>query len=282
MIYLEPESVAGAVAALAADEDARCLAGGQTLTAMMNADLVAPSTLVGLRRIADLHEINESGGVLRIGAMATHTRVANEGRLLGARAVVRDAARQIAHPAIRNQGTIGGALCHADPQADLPGALVAADASVEIANGAAVRTVPVSGFFLDYLESSLDQGEMLTAVQVPAGPPRAVGTHLKFSRTDGDYAVVSISSVVAMQAGACSYARIVVGSVGPVPLRLDEVDALLTGTGLDDAVLRRAGDLLAAAADPIDDVRGSSDYRRQLIPGLLTRALNAARERIDG
>ena len=282
MIYLEPESVAGAVAALAADEDARCLAGGQTLTAMMNADLVAPSTLVGLHRIADLHEINESGDVLRIGAMATHTRVANEGRLLGARAVVRDAARQIAHPAIRNQGTIGGALCHADPQADLPGALVAADARVEIANGAAVRTVPVSGFFLDYLESSLDQGEMLTAVQLPAGPPGAVGTHLKFSRTDGDYAVVSISSVVAMQAGACSYARIVVGSVGPVPLRLDEVDALLTGTGLDDAVLRRAGDLLAAAADPIDDVRGSSDYRRQLIPGLLTRALNAARERIDG
>ena len=282
MIYLEPDSVAAAVTALAAGEDARCLAGGQTLTAMMNADLVMPSTLVGLRRIAGLHEITESGGVSRIGAMVTHTRVADEGGLRGARAVVRDAARQIAHPAIRNRGTIGGALCHADPQADLPGALVAADAMIEIANREGVRMAPIADFFVDYLESSLDQGEMLTAVLVPEGPPGAVGTHLKFSRTDGDYAIVSISSVVAMQAGACSYARIVVGSVGPAPLHLDEVDALLTGSGLDDAVLHGAGDLLAAAADPIEDVRGSSDYRRLLIPGLLTRALNAARERLDG
>ena len=281
MIYLEPESVPEAVATLAADEDARCLAGGQTLMAMMNAGLVVPPTLVGLRRIAGLHESTESAGVLRIGAMVTHAQVAQEGRLGGARAVVAEAARQIAHPAIRNLGTIGGALCHADPQADLPGALVAANASVEIANAEAVRTAPIAGFFVDYLESSLDPGEMLTAVLIPEGPPGAVGTHLKFSRTDGDYAIVSVSSVVAMQAGACSYARIVVGSVGPVPLHLGAVDALLTGSGLDAAVLEQAGHLLAAAADPVDDVRGSSDYRRLLIPGLLTRAVGAVRERLD-
>ena len=282
MIYLEPESVPEAVAALAGDEDARCLAGGQTLMAMMNADLIAPSTLVGLRRIAGLHDIAESDGVLRIGAMVTHTRVAEEGGLRGARAVVRDAARQIAHPAVRNRGTIGGAICHADPQADLPGALVAAGAHIEIANPEGARTAPVDDFFVDYLETSLEPGEMLTAVLIPEGPQDAVGTHLKFSRTDGDYAIVSVSSVIAMQAEDCSYARVVVGSVGPAPLHLDEVDALLTGSGLDDEVLQRAGELLAAAADPVDDVRGSSDYRRMLIPGLLKRAVGAARERLDG
>lgn len=278
---MEPETVAAAVAMLAAEEDARCLAGGQTLVAMMNADLVAPSTLVGLRRIDGLCDVTEADGVLRIGAMVTHTQVSEEGRLRGARGVVRDAARQIAHPAVRNRGTIGGALCHADPQADLPGALVAAGAGVEIANTDAVRTVPIGDFFVDYLEASLDQGEMLTAVTVPDGPPGAIGSHLKFSRTDGDYAIVSISSVIAMQAGACSHARVVVGSAGPVPLHLDEVDALLTGSGLDDEVLQRAGNLLAAAADPVDDVRGSSDYRRLLIPGLLKRAVGVARERLD-
>ena len=282
MIYLEPESVPEAVAALAGDEDARCLAGGQTLMAMMNADLIAPSTLVGLWRIAGLHDIAESGGVLRIGAMVTHTRVADEGRLRGARAVVRDAARQIAHPAVRNRGTIGGAICHADPQADLPGALVAAGAHIEIASPEGVRTAPVDDFFVDYLETSLEPGEMLTAVLIPEEPQEGVGAHLKFSRTDGDYAIVSVSSVIAMQTGICSYARVVVGSAGPAPLHLDDVDALLTGSGLDDEVLQRAGDLLAAAADPVDDVRGSSDYRRMLVPGLLKRAVGAARERLDG
>ncbi len=282
MIYLEPESVPEAVAVLAGDEDARCLAGGQTLVAMMNADLVEPSTLVGLRRIAGLNEIDGTEGVLRIGAMVTHTRLADEERLVGARAVVKDAARQIAHPAVRNRGTIGGALCHADPQADLPGALVAAGAHVEVASTEGVRTAPVDGFFVDYLESSLEPGEMLTAVLIPEGPEGAVGAHLKFSRTDGDYAIVSVSSVIAMQAGVCSYARVVVGSAGPAPLHLNEADALLTGSGLDDAVLLKAGELLAASADPVDDVRGSSDYRRLLIPGLLARAVGAARERFDG
>ena len=282
MNYLEPVSVAEATAVLAADEDARCLAGGQTLMAMMNADLVAPSTLVGLRRITDLHGIVERADILRVGAMVTHTVVANEGRMHGARGVVRDAARQIAHPAIRNQGTIGGALCHADAQADLPGALVAADARVEIAGRDARRTVPVADFFIDYLEPSLDRGEMLTAVLIPEGPRGAIGTHLKFSRTDGDYAIVSISLVIAIAAGACSYARVVVGSVGPVPLHLEEVDALLTGSGLDDASLRKAGEMLAAAADPVDDIRGGSDYRRLLIPGLLARSVATARERHNG
>ena len=282
MIYLEPESVAEAAAALAGDEDARCLAGGQTLMAMMNADLVMPSTLVGLRRIAGLHEVSESAGVVRIGAMVTHTRLAGEGRLRGARAVVRDAARQIAHPAVRNRGTIGGALCHADPQADLPGALVAACAHIEVASTEGVRTVPASEFFVDYLETSLEPGEMLTAVLIPEGPQGAVCKHLKFSRTQGDYAIVSVSSVVAMRGGICGYARVAVGSAGPVPLHLDAADALLTGSALDDASLRRAGELLADAADPVDDVRGSSDYRRLLVPGLLARSVHAARVRFHG
>lgn len=282
MNYVEPASVHEAVAALAADEDARCLAGGQTLMAMMNADIIAPSTLVGLSRIADLHTVSEADGVLRIGAMVTHATVADQAPFDGGRAVVRDAARQIAHPAIRNRGTIGGAVCHADAQADLPGALVAADARLEIAGSGVRREVPAADFFLDYFETCLADGEMLTAVLVPESVPGAVGTHLKFSRTDGDYAIVSVSSVIAFNDGKCNYARVVVGSAGPVPLHLEEVDALVAGSDLNDALLRRAGATLAAAADPVDDVRGTSEYRRLLIPGLVTRAIGAARERCNG
>ena len=277
MKYVEPTNLAEAVKILAGDDEARCLAGGATLVAMMNADLVEPSTLVGLRRIEELSGITEAGDHIRIGAMTTHSQIADDDRLTGNAAVVRDAARQIAHPAIRNMGTIGGSICHADPNADFPGALVAANATLEVVDSAGTRQIPVDEFFLDYLETSLEEGEILGAVIIPIEPATGMGRHLKFCRAHGDYATVSISLVLAMEGEACAYARVAVGSVGSTPLHLDEVDGLLTGSTLTDAVIKQAGSLLAEAADPIDDVRGSSKYRRMIIPGLLNRAINELR-----
>ena len=274
MRYVEPGTLADVVAILASDEDARCLAGGQTLVAMMNADLVAPTTLVCLRRIADLNGISRIPEGIRIGAMTTHaTLAAARAELSGALEVVRSAVLQIAHPAIRNMGTIGGAICHADPQTDFPAALVAANASVEAMGPEGTRTIPIDNFFRGYLETALGHGEIVTAIKLPDRPDQAVGRHLKFSRVEGDYATVSISCVLEMEGKTCRYARIAVGSVSAVPLHLDIADKRLTGSMLTSEDIAAAGDMLADAADPIDDVRGSSEYRRMLIPGLLARAI---------
>ncbi|MCY3751387.1 MAG: xanthine dehydrogenase family protein subunit M [Gammaproteobacteria bacterium] len=276
MKYIEPASLSEALEILSADDETRCLAGGATLVAMLNADLVEPSTLIGLRRIDELAGITVSGDHIRVGAMTTHTQIAADDRLSGNAAVVRDAAGQIAHPAVRNMGTIGGAVCHADPNADFPGALVAADAVLEAVGSSGARQIPAGEFFLDYLETSLEEDEILSAVLVPVEPADARGRHLKFSRTHGDYATISVSLVLVVDGDACSYARVAVGSAGPAPIHLDEADSLLTGSALTPEVIRQAGRKLMEAADPVDDVRGSAEYRRMIIPGLLQRAVDEA------
>jgi len=273
---VEPTSVREVLDELARDEDARCLAGGATLVAMMNADLLAPSALIGLRQLTDLKGITIDNGRVRIGAMTTHSEIAKEMSLSGAAAVVRDAAGQIAHPAIRNMGTIGGSICHADPAADFAPALVAANASVEAVGTGGTREIPISEFFLDYFETALNRDEILTAVIVPLAPEAAVGRHLKFARVEGDYATVSISVVVQLSGKECTYARVAAGSVGPIPVHLEEADAVLTGSKLSQADVNKAGELLAQASDPVDDVRGSAAYRRLLIPRLLGRAIEQA------
>jgi len=279
MNYIEPSSLEEAIKIITEDDEARCLAGGATLVAMMNADLLEPSTLVGLRRIKELSGISNHDDHIRIGAMSTHTQIAAADSLVGNAAVVRDAAAQIAHSAIRNMGTIGGSVCHADPNADFPGALTAANASLEVVGSSGSRTIPIDEFFLDFLESSLEEGEILCAILIPNNPTQARGRHLKFSRTHGDYATVSVSVTLQMEGEKCAYARVAIGSVGPTPLHLDEADALLAGSNLSEDLLHKAGELLAAAADPMDDVRGSSEYRRSIIPGLLKRAVNEVAER---
>lgn len=277
MNYIEPSQLSEALNILAEDDEARCLAGGATLVAMMNADLIEPSTLVGLRRIKELVGVTDADDHIRIGAMTTHNQIAAEAKLIGNASVIRDAAGQIAHSAIRNMGTIGGSICHADPNADFPGALVAANARLEVVSASATRLILIDEFFLDFLETSLEEGEILSAILIPKDPSDAKGRHLKFSRTHGDYATISISLVLAMTGDKCTYARIAVGSAGPTPIHLDEADALLTGSVLTEQLINDAAKLLVDASDPVDDVRGSSEYRRMIIPGLLNRAVNEVR-----
>jgi aerobic carbon-monoxide dehydrogenase medium subunit len=273
MKYIEPETLDEAITALASADDARCLAGGATLVAMLNAELVDPEVLVGLRRIHALRGISPTADGIRIGAMTTHSEIAADDRLIGAAAVLRSAAGQIAHDAIRQVGTIGGSIAHADPSADWPTAITAADASIEIASASGTRTVSVDEFFLGYLQTAVQSGEIVTAIDIPTGPHNARGHYLKFSRVDGDYATVSIAIVLAMDAKRCEYVRFAAGACGPKPIRVAAAEDRLLGTELTDEDIAAAGALLAAAADPVDDVRGSSEYRRLLIPRLLKRAI---------
>jgi aerobic carbon-monoxide dehydrogenase medium subunit len=277
--FHRPTTVEDAVSLLCGNKGAIPLAGGQTLVAMMNGNLIDPPALVSLRRIASLRQLEVMPQGLRIGAMVPHSVVEKDARLVGAWAVIREAAAQIAHPAIRAFGTIGGAIAHADPNADYPTALAAADAVVEVMGANGPRRIPVSGFFVDYMTAALEAGELVVAIHVPANSDKSIGAYERFARVDGDYAIVSVAVVASFDKGMCTQARIAVGSCGPTPLRREESERALVGSTLDEAAVRRAGALLAEAAEPVDDVRASADLRRRLIPRLLQRALERAKRK---
>jgi carbon-monoxide dehydrogenase medium subunit len=282
MHYCEPGSIAEAVALLAEDDGAKCLGGGATLIAMLNAGLIEPSRIVSLRRIPELCGIvlKPDGDVL-IGAMTTHAAVAAEPKLFDGLALVRDAAAQIAHPPIRNMGTIGGALAHADPSADYPCALVAAGGEVEAEGPRGRRTWPIEAFFVDYLTSALAPDEVVVGVHVPGAMRGEASAYVRFARVDGDYATVSVGVRLRWEAGACAAIRIAVGSCGPTPIRLEAAERQLVGTGLQPAIIANVAQAYVAASDPMDDIRGSADYRRMLIPGLLERAVRRACDRLQ-
>lgn len=272
--FARPITVDEAVSLLASREGSRCIAGGQTLVAMMNAGLVDAPVLIAVSGIDELRSISDADdGAVRIGAAVCHRDVARCDKLRGAATILKKAARVIAHPAIRNFGTIGGALAHADPAADYPAAAVAAGASIEIASKTGRRTVPAEEFFLDYLTTVIHAHEMVTALLVPAPAKGSAGHYLKFSRVDGDYAIVSVSVTLQMKNGRCSSARLALGGCGPKPVFDAAANDKLIGTACDPASIAAAAEILGERCDPVDDVRASASYRRALIPKLLHRAV---------
>lgn len=253
------------------------MAGGASIVTGMNAGMPKPAQIVSLQDIPDLRGVTVgSDGAVRIAAMTPHAVVAVEPRLAGGLALVREAASQIAHPAIRNMATLGGSLADADPSADYPCALLAAGAEIELASVTGRRICSVDTFFLGRFKSALESGDIIVAVRLPPSASEESSTYLKFSRVDGDYATVSVAVRVASNNGICTAIRIALGSCGPTPIRVPDAELALVGTSLDATVLRRAAEAYVAAADPPDDFRGTADYRRMIIPGLLARAVRNA------
>jgi aerobic carbon-monoxide dehydrogenase medium subunit len=267
-----PASLAEALERLAAVPDARALAGGQTLVAMLNLGLVEPAGLVSLANVAELRGIARTPqGGLRVGAMTTHAEIAASPLCAGGFALLGDAARQIADPAIRNAGTIGGACAHGDPASDWPSALVAAGATLELQSTRGRRALAAGAFFLDLLTTALEPGELVVAIDVP--PLAGQGRYRKLARVHGDYATASVALVLDLEGERVRSVRLAVGACGPRPVRLADAEAMLVGERLDRALAERCGARYAAAIDPIDDVRGSARYRRRVVPVLVADAL---------
>jgi carbon-monoxide dehydrogenase medium subunit len=272
-----PTSLQEAARLLAADPEAKCLAGGATLVAMMNAGLVQPSALVSLRKIDGMAGITRhADGSVRIGAMTRHRATAISSDLKSGQTVVKQAASVIANPPVRNMGTMGGSIAFADPGADYPPALVAADAEIELVGGNGLRRIKAADFFIDWYQTALEPGELVAAIHLPAGNAQSIGYYDKLARVEGDYATASVAVVLTMAGQSCAGVAVAVGACGPKPVRLAEAERKLVGSSLDDASLAAAGALLAEAADPVDDVRASADYRRLVIPRLVRRAVRAA------
>jgi carbon-monoxide dehydrogenase medium subunit len=266
-----PQTLAEALELLAPPGDARPFGGGASLVAMMNAGLVTPTALVSLTRIAELSGIRVSAaGDITIGAATRHSVVASDSRLTGTASVLPHAAAQIAGTAVRNMGTIGGAVAHGDPGLDFPPALVAVDAMIEIASRSGRRRASIRDFFVDWYTTVLEPGEIVVGIELRKPKP-GVGFYLKHARVAGDFAIASVAVSLARDGEV----RVAIGGCGPAPLASAEADQILS-SDMSHRAVTRAGDLLVSLADPVDDVRGSAAYRRLLIPRMLPRALREA------
>jgi carbon-monoxide dehydrogenase medium subunit len=272
-----PTTVAQALASLS-EPGARCMAGGQSLGAMMNADLVDPKVLVSLRCIDELRTIEtKPSGTVRIGAMTTYSTIAGMSATSASMALIVQAIPCIAHPQVRNQGTVGGSICHADPAGDLPTLVTCIDATLRIAHGGGQREVPAHDFFHGYFETAVRPGELLLSIDVPPAPVGVHACYEKFMLTHGDFAAASVAVLIGWDGRVCYFARAAVGACAPAPAWRGEVNDLLVGSTLDDATLHYASTLLVAACDPPDDFRGSRDFRMKLVPRLLRRAVLKAK-----
>jgi len=282
--YAVAHSVAEAVDQLRQyGDDAKLLAGGQSLIPLMKFRLAQPSVLVDINRIPDLASIEERNGDLHIGALVREADLESSAVVVRSFPMLFDTSRVIADPIVRNLATVGGNIAHGDPANDHPAAMMALRASVVAVGPGGSRSIRIDDFFLDSFTTALAPDEMLTDILVPVQPSRSGGAYIKLERKVGDFAIVGVAAQVALDAeGAIDQAGIGLTNAGPTPLRAGESERFLRGKRPDEAVLREAGELAAQAASPTADRRGSVEYKRAMVRNLTVRALRKAVERAAG
>ena len=259
-------------------EDARVMAGGTALVIQMKQRLVQPSHVIGLRRVGSLNTIEKTPEGVRIGALCTQRQIQNSPVVAGELPLLADTFRKVATPRIRNMATIGGGLVNGDPNQDPPPTLIALGASVVMTSKNGDRVVPVEELFIDYYETDVQEGEVLTSVLVPPAPPGSGSVYLKFlPRTADDYGTVSVAAVVSQeQDGSCKDVRIVLGSVGVTPVRATQAEDTLRGKPLTDENIRAAAALVKDEVDPLEDFRGSAEYKTEMAEVFARRAIEQA------
>jgi carbon-monoxide dehydrogenase medium subunit len=280
--YHEPDTIEEAIALLEANPfEAKALAGGQSLVPAMNFRLAMPATLVDLNRLPGLDAIAvASDGMLRIGAM-TRQRAVERSPIVAERApLLRDAMPHIAHPQIRNRGTVGGSLAHADPSAELPALMVALEARIGCRGSRGTRWVPAGEFFIGLFATALEPGELLVDIAIPPVAPGTGWAFEEVARRHGDFALAGAAAVVAIdEGGVCRSARVVLFGVGEGPVVAAQATAGLPGRRLDEPAILDAGGRVTGDIDPPSDIHASSGYRRQLCRVLVQRTLARAAAR---
>jgi carbon-monoxide dehydrogenase medium subunit len=275
-----PTTLAEAIALLRRKES-KLLAGGQSLVPLMKLRLASPANLVDLRRVPGLSYIKKRGGRLLIGAMTTHNEVALSPLIGSGCKTLSEAASMIGDQQVRNRGTIGGAVCHADPAADIPAALVALDAELKVVGVTRARVIKAGKFFQDIFTTSLRNGEILTEVSAPVLPPRSGGAYMKLERGRSDLAIVGVASVMTLdKSGSCTDARLGLAGVGSTPIRATRAEEVLEGRRPSDAVIAEACERAAEAAQPSSDIRGSKEYKRAMVKVFVGRAVRQSLSRI--
>jgi aerobic carbon-monoxide dehydrogenase medium subunit len=259
-------------------DDAKVLAGGQSLIPMMKLRFAYPGHLIDVNPVPGLDQIAEQDGELRIGALVRHNHLAASDVVKAGYPTIAATAPQIADPIVRNLGTIGGSLSHADPAGDLGSTMLAVGASVVLHSESGERIVPISEFLVDTFTTSARPDEMLTQIRVPTPGARSGGTYLKLERKIGDWATVGVAVALTMANGTIGRAGLGLTGVGLKNVEPTEAEHALAGAEPTDEVFAEAGRLAAAAASPVSDVRGPEEYKRHMIEVFVRRGLAQARD----
>ncbi len=262
--------------------DGKLIAGGQSLMPMMNFRLVNPAVLIDIGKIPDLTGVSEIKDGLRIGALTRHAELETSQLVAAHFPVLTEAVKHVAHVAIRNRGTIGGSLCHADPAAELPLMAVLLDAAICIKGPDGERYVAADEFFLGALTTDLGEDEMVTSVDFAYLPARTGWGFEEISRRSGDFALAAAAANLTIDDNKISEVRLAVTGVDDLPLRISAAEEVLCGTALVDAQISTAAQIVRDAVTPNSDVQASADYRRHLIGVLIGRVLRAAWSRAGG
>ena len=279
--YIAASSVEEALSAKAeGGDEARILAGGQSLLPMMKLRFATPSVLVDINRIAGLDSIERHNGHLHVGALVRHADIAASDEVSGA---IASAAPWIADPLVRNLGTMCGSVAHCDPEGDWNSVLLATGAEVIAQGPSGQREIAISDFVQDFFTNSLSDDEMVTAVRIPVPSGPSGGSYQKLERKVGDYATVGVAVHLELAAdGTISAAGVAMTSVAPINRKAADAEAVLVGNAPSAELFAEAGEAAAAAADPRDDVRGSARWKRQVVAAFTRRGLAAAAEQAQG
>jgi aerobic carbon-monoxide dehydrogenase medium subunit len=263
--------------------DAKILSGGQSLIPMMKLRLASPPHIVDINRIPGLDYIKEEAGVLRIGALVRESDLEGSDLVRSRFPILADTTSVIADPLVRNQATVCGNLAHGDPANDHPATMLALGASVIAIGPSGEREIPVEKFFPGLFTTALQPDEILKEIRIPISPPSSGGAYLKLERKVGDYATAGVAVQITVDgSGACSRAGVGLTNVGFTPIKATKAEAFLNGKTLDKSTIQQASELAASESQPTDDIRGSADYKRDLVRVLTARALERAVARIKG
>ena len=261
-------------------DDARVIAGGTSLIIWMRQRLLMPKLVVSLQRIPNFATIRyDEGDGLRIGAGARHRDIELSPAVKQHYPLLHETFRKVAQPRIRNMGTVGGNLAGGDPLTDPGASLMALDAEVTLTSRGGKRSLPLEEFFVDYYQTALNPGELLTEIRVPPST-RPKWSHIKFTpRSIEDFATVGVAVTLRTSNGTCEDVRLALNSVAPVIVRAKQAESVLRGKAISDAALREMGEVASTEVDPMDDNRGSAEYKRELVKVLVGRAVSEALQR---
>ena len=281
--YYRAGSVAEARELLGKHPESKLLAGGHSLIPILKLRLAAPSALIDIGRIDSLRGIDSGGGSIAIGALTTHAEIAASDAVRSTATALAEAAGQIGDPAVRNRGTIGGNVAHADPASDLPAVLTCLDAAFVVEGSGGEREIPASEFFEGLMTTALGEDEVLTTIKVPQAQNGEASAYSKFAHPASRYAVIGAAAKIGLSDGVCTSARVVVGGLAPAPVRAEAVENSLVGQAATPDLLaeasRRVSESLADD-DLLGDVYASAEYRKASAHSWVRGALTAAVARI--
>jgi carbon-monoxide dehydrogenase medium subunit len=250
---------------------------------MMKLRLLSPQSIVDINRIPGLDYIKESDGQLRIGALTREHEIETSDLVKSRFPILADTAKVIADPLVRSQATVCGNLAHGDPANDHPATMLALGATVVATGPKGQREIAIESFFPGLFTTALDAEEILTEIRIPLPPPSSGGAYLKMERKVGDFATAGVAVQVTLDdTGNCQRAGLGLTNVGLTPIKARKAEGFLVNKPLDDANIKQAAELAASESEPIDDIRGSADYKRDLVRVLAARALRRARDRAKG